>query len=134
MIRNLGEPQAMDKLEAYDKVTRAKEQKKNHNLLKFDAYLDIQDPIAHINEKIAHLDEITKGVPLSVLDRDARNPLGRSIQVVTPLMHLSPQPSPLIQSDTEDIREHDSSHVPKGEEVVVEVIEERENIVIIRDH
>lgn len=81
LIRNLSEPQAMNKLEAYDKVIRAEEWKKNHNLLELDVHLDIHDPIARIHEKIAHLEKIIEGVPLSVLDRDTRKPLGKDVQI-----------------------------------------------------
>lgn len=38
LIRNLSEPQVVDKLEAYDKVTRVEEWKKNHNLSKVECF------------------------------------------------------------------------------------------------
>lgn len=128
LIKNLSEAQDMDKLEAYDKVIRDKEWKNNRNLLKTGVYLDIQDLVTCTNKKIIHLDEVIEGVPPSVLDRDTRNPLGRNVQFVIPLLHMSPQPTPSIQSDRVDIQEQDPSHVPKGDEVFAEAIVEREDI------
>lgn len=72
-----------------------------------DEYSKIEDPIAHTYMKISHLNEIIEGVPLRILSREARRPIGRGILIMKPLAHLSPQSTPVILSDIEDDREND---------------------------
>ncbi|GLJ40378.1 hypothetical protein SUGI_0830900 [Cryptomeria japonica] len=95
----------MEKLEAHDKITRAEEWRKNNNLVSFDAFLNIEDPIARMNEMIAHVDEVIEGVSSYVFRRESHKPMGKIIQVVTPLMYLSPQLTPMLKTDTKEVSE-----------------------------
>lgn len=79
LICNLDELKALEKLEACENITRAKEWRKNHNIVNLVVFFNIQDPIDKMNEKIAHMDEIIEGVSSYTLKRDTRRSMGTSI-------------------------------------------------------
>ncbi|WP_206093862.1 hypothetical protein, partial [Paludifilum halophilum] len=58
----------------------------------FDDFSNIEVPIARVNEMISYVDEGIEGVQPYIFRRGFQGPRGKGIKIVSPFMHLSPQP------------------------------------------